>query len=357
MSSVFTPLSLTELLATMKARSHWLWHGYLAPGSVTLLTSVWKAGKTTLLALLLDRLRAGGVLGGSAVAPGKAIIVSEEDATLWERRSQRLNFGDHVGWLCRPFRAKPTPSEWRALIAAVAEQRREHGTDLFVIDPLASFLPGRDENTASSMLEALLPLQSLTALGMAVLLLHHPRKQSSAAGQTARGSGALSGHVDVIVEMQAVDDAPDDRRRRLRGFSRFEETPRDRVIELNPEGTDYTALGDFEDDLFVRGWPVLRAVFAKARNKLTRREISSAWPQDHERPGDVTLWRWLERAVARGLVSRTGQGTRAEPFQYWLPEQEAIWRNDPIWVQEEALRETRALIEKMMGAVRSVPRD
>ena len=344
------PLPLAELLATAQARPPWLWHGYLAPGSVTLLTSLWKAGKTTLLSILLDRLGTGGLLAGSKVSPGKAVIVSEEDANLWEQRSQRLQFGEHVRWLCRPFRAKPTPSEWCSLIDTLADQRRTHGTDLAVLDPLAAFLPGRDENSASTMLEALLPLQNLTALGMSVLLMHHPRRQSSAAGQTARGSGALSGHVDVIVEMQAVSDAPADRRRRLRGFSRFEETPRDRVIELNAEGTDYISHGDFEEEFFVRGWPVLRGVLSEAANKQTRREILVAWPPDHERPGEVTLWRWLERGVGRGVVLRAGSGSRLEPFRYWLPEQEAVWRSDPIRVLLEQQREARERVLRLTGA-------
>ena len=66
----------------------------------------------------------------------------------------------------------------------------------------------------------------------------------------------------------------------------------------------------------------------------------------------MTLWRWLERAVERGLASRAGKGTRTEPFQYWLPEQEAVWRNDPTWVLEEQARETREMIEQMIGAGR-----
>ena len=33
----------------------WLWRGYLAHGFLTLLTSQWKTGKTTLLAVLLAR--------------------------------------------------------------------------------------------------------------------------------------------------------------------------------------------------------------------------------------------------------------------------------------------------------------
>jgi hypothetical protein len=42
----------------------WFWYGYLGPGKVTLLTSQWKSGKTTLLALLLARMQSGGVLAG-----------------------------------------------------------------------------------------------------------------------------------------------------------------------------------------------------------------------------------------------------------------------------------------------------
>jgi hypothetical protein len=46
---------MKELCSVLEGRAHWLWHGYLLPGSVTLLTSVWKAGKTTLLSVLLAR--------------------------------------------------------------------------------------------------------------------------------------------------------------------------------------------------------------------------------------------------------------------------------------------------------------
>src|SRR5205823_12189701 len=74
----------------------WVWHGYLAAGAVTLLTSQWKSGKTTLLAVLLARLHHGGQLAGAAVAAGKAIVVSEEPAALWANRGQALCFGPHL---------------------------------------------------------------------------------------------------------------------------------------------------------------------------------------------------------------------------------------------------------------------
>jgi hypothetical protein len=36
-------------------------------------------------------------------------------------------------------------------------------------------------------------------------------------------------------------------------------------------------------------------------------------------------------------------------FRYWLPEQEAVWRSDPLWLLEEQARQDRALIEQITG--------
>ncbi len=87
----------------------WLWQGFLAPGAVTLMTSQWKAGKTTLASVLLARMQTGGVFAGRPLAVGKAIVVSEEGPELWHLRHGKLAFGDHIGWYCRPFRGKPKP--------------------------------------------------------------------------------------------------------------------------------------------------------------------------------------------------------------------------------------------------------
>jgi RecA-family ATPase len=84
---------------------------------------------------------------------------------------------------------------------------------LVVIDPLAVFLPS-SENTAAGMMEVLLPLQALTALGLSVLLLHHRRKGVVLPGQAARGSGALPGYADVLVEMHWYGRADEEDRRR-----------------------------------------------------------------------------------------------------------------------------------------------
>jgi hypothetical protein len=54
------------------AKIDWLWRGYLAPGQITLLTSLWKSGKTTLLDFLLARQKDGRNLLGLPVRPAKS---------------------------------------------------------------------------------------------------------------------------------------------------------------------------------------------------------------------------------------------------------------------------------------------
>ncbi|MBV9125365.1 MAG: AAA family ATPase, partial [Planctomycetes bacterium] len=173
----FSLLWPSDLSAAVQAEKTWLWHGYLKPGGTTLLTSQWKSGKSTLISVLFSRLKTGGQLAGLPLAPGRAVIVSEESPEDWHRRAQCLDFGDHVGFLCRPFRAKPRPEQWRALLDHLAPVCSQHHITLVVIDTLGSFLPGRDENNAGVMMETLLSLQRLTTMGVSVLVTHHPAKK------------------------------------------------------------------------------------------------------------------------------------------------------------------------------------
>src|SRR5437588_2117700 len=101
----FTSLPMDQLdAAGTNPATDWLWHGYLARGNLTLLTSLWKAGKTTLLAGLLRGLAAGGTFLDCACAPAKALVVSEESPEHWAARLRTIPVGPHARLLARPFR-------------------------------------------------------------------------------------------------------------------------------------------------------------------------------------------------------------------------------------------------------------
>ncbi len=346
-SSVSIPaLWLDDLEQAAGSRLDWLWPGYLAAGNVTLLTSQWKAGKTTLLSVLLDRMKTGGTLAGLPVRPGKAVVVSEESPSMWLERSRRFDFAGNVCWLCRPFAAKPRPSDWVGLLDQLLALHHQFGLSLVAIDPLAAFLPFRSENDAGEMLAALLPLQRLTTEGLSILLLHHPRKRGGTDGQCARGSGALSGFVDVLLEMHWHGEAAsEDRRRRLLAWSRHEQTPRQRLMELTADGRDYIVVeeaeAESEQPMRLGLWQVLE----DARTKLTRAEIVDEWPPEQRKPNAASLWRVLERAVERGELKRDGTGVRHDPFCYWLPSLEERWLTDPV----------ASLLERVAEATRRTP--
>jgi hypothetical protein len=325
----------------------WFWQGYLAAGNITLLTSQWKAGKTTLLSVLLDRMKTCGTLADLAVRPGKAVVVSEESPTMWLERSRRFDFTENVCWLCRPFAGKPRLLDWLALLEQILALHHQFNLSLVAIDPMASLLPYRNENASSEMLDALLPLQRLTAEGLSVLLLHHPGKHLRSAGQCARGSGALSGFVDILIEMHWYAEAEStDRRRRLLAWSRHEETPRRLLIELNADGHDYLVVEEPEDEPDEPLHEALWQVLEQAMTTLTRKQILDEWPEDERKPAPVTLWRVLDCCVDRDEIKREGAGTKSNPFCYWLPSLEEKWQTDPL----------SRLLEQIAEAKRNLPK-
>lgn len=325
------PVPYARLIADGSPPVEWIWDGYLARRNVTLLTSQWKTGKTTLLAVLLSKLASGGKLAELEVRSGRACVVTEEIAAHWHRRGTKFDFGPHLTFFCRPFRRKPDHTQWLSLIDALDRQRAEHGLDLVVIDTLPSFLPPGVENQDDAVVEALAPLEKLTAAGTAVLLLHHPRKGELRAGQAARGSGALSGLADILVEMQMVHGAPfNDRRRRLTAWSRYDETPRRLLIDLAEDGCDYLVREEASlpiDEELELGIEVVQEVLARVGTQLTREKIVKHWPERRV-PGTATVWRWLDRAIERGLVVRYGRGRAGDPFRYALAGMNVSWEPD-----------------------------
>ena len=294
---------------------NWLWNGYLKPGDITLLTSQWKTGKTTLLAGLLRHLGSGTPFLGRDTRPARVWVVSEESRSQWGERTRQLPVGTHVHLLARPFRSRPTPEEWNDLI----DRAIDFGLDLLVVDPLASFLPGRCESDAATLLEALQPLHRLTAAGMAVLLLHHPRKGVVEAGSAARGSGALLGFVDISLELKRTSKlASDSKCRLIQAQSRRAEVPARLAYEWNPTTGDFAVTTDAKRRQFDENWQTVHNILKERTDAISLKEIVEHWPDDVEKPSKVTLYAWLALAFEGKRVRREGQGTKYDPWSYRL---------------------------------------
>ncbi len=304
---------------TISDAGRWLWNGFLMPGDITLLTSQWKTGKTTLLAGLLQRLDTGEPFLNRATRQARAWVLSEESESHWADRLRRMPIGSHAQLISRPFRGRPTPEDWSDLIDRAVDESAAGQLDLVVVDPLASFLPGRCESDAASLLEALQPLHRLTAAGMAVLLLHHPRKKKSEAGSSARGSGALLGFVDTSVELSRSSTmASDGYRRLLVTQSRRLDAPDRLAYEWNPTTGAFAVTADPRERQFEENWQTVLAILEQHTAALTHKEIAEYWPDDAAKPGMSTLYNWLNLAAARNLIGKQGRGTKSDPWRYCL---------------------------------------
>jgi AAA domain len=314
------PILMTQVDASeATSDANWLWHGYIARGNVTLFTSQWKTGKTTLLTGLLQRMAGGGKFLDRSVAAAKVLYVSEEPKPTWAARLRRMPVGDHCRLLSRPFPRRPTTGQFERLVEFGMELQAAGNLDLLVIDPLAKFLPGAGDTDLNSLELMLDPLRCLTDSGVGVTILHHPRRRRSEEGNTARGHGGLLAAVDIIVELSgfgALDS--EERRRKLFALSRFPETPRRLVYEWDPQTAQFQLLGDPHGARFRDNWEHLHAILKKRALASTHKELLMDWPVDLPRPSAATLYDWLNRAYEEKLLRRQGTGRAGDPYRYRL---------------------------------------
>ncbi len=317
MNVEWEPMSMDAVVVepTVEHETNWLWDGYLRPGDITLLTSLWKTGKTTLISGMLRHLGSGTPFLDRPTRPARAWVVSEESQSQWRERLTLMPIGTHVQLIARPFSSRPTAKQWSALLdRAIADK-----PDLFVVDPLASFLTGHCESDAATLLEALQPLRRLTAVGMAVLLLHHPRKKAAEVGSSARGSGALLGFVDVSLELSRASLFLSDANRRLiRAQSRRMGVPARLAYEWNPATGVFAVTADPRQCQFDDNWPTILGILKDRTDAITHHEIAEYWPYDVEKPGKSVLYAWCALAFDRQLVRREGRGTKNAPYRYRL---------------------------------------
>jgi hypothetical protein len=164
------------------------------------------------------------------------------------------------------------------------------------------------------MLRALAPLHLITEAGAAVLLAHHPRKSDGKEGKASRGSGALPGFADIIIEMRRSSGK--DRQRVLTGYSRFDETPPELVIELAEDGGSYQSLGSKPEADRKARWTSITEILPGDPQGKTVEELLELWP-DEKKPSKRTLGQDLNQGAEATLWSMSGAGRRGDPFRFW----------------------------------------
>lgn len=296
---------------------NYTWDGCIAKGHITLLSALMKAGKSTFIGHFLRCLQAGEPFIGRATKKSNTLVVTEESKALWCERRDALCLDDHLSVLCRPLIAKPNFADWMDFVVHVQDHAVERQCDLVVFDTLGAFAPWKSENDAAEVQGTMNVLTRLTEAGLAVLLVHHIGKVDGREGKAARGSTALAGAVDVLLELRRYKaDEPKDRRRVLRGLGRFDGVPEEVVITLKEDGTGYTAEGDRKAIAACELNAAILGVLPVAPPGMKADEVHAGLPESgRPRRGDVMTA--LRAGAGAGLWMTAGQGKPSDPRRFW----------------------------------------
>jgi hypothetical protein len=246
---------------------------------------------------------------GRPVRPGTTILCSEETRALWSARQPPLDFGDQLTFI-RPMNYLPPRKRWRGFIDHLLGMG-EAAFDLLVIDTASHFLPFA-ENNPQRLRRELHELRVVADGPVAVLLLH----QASPPRSRSKLRGPLAAYADILIDMRVPPGDPFTRRRHFDGFGRYPGTIQHVAAELNAEGTDYLLLPDDTAATAINSvqHSLLQLLGASAQ-PLTQQEILERWPSGRL-PAANSLWRSLTRAFESGQLTRSGAGTKSEPFRY-----------------------------------------
>jgi predicted ATP-dependent serine protease len=303
------PLSLA--LANVPREPPWTWDGYLAPGAITLLAGRPKVGKSTLVFGLFEAILTGRTfLERTTRAQGVLLLSEEREGTLAEK-ARRFGLEGNLHLLMRH---QVNGMKWAEVMAAATAYCLAHELGVLAIDTWDKWtgIKGDAENSAGSVIEALDPIVRAAGAGLCVPVVAHQRKSLGDFGEAVRGSNALTGGVDIVVELERPrsDVLAGDGVRILNAVSRFAATPEELVIALTDEG--YEARGDtLEAKADAEREQVQAAI--EALGEATAAQIS-------EETGipKASVHRHAQRLCEgeKAPISRSGSGKRGSPFVF-----------------------------------------
>jgi KaiC/GvpD/RAD55 family RecA-like ATPase len=309
-----TPLLRTTLAAQVLAEEpvepEWIWRDYIAKGVVTVLAGRPKEGKTT---FLLRALR--------AIALGETFLdrATHQSGVLYLSEQPRFTLRQHL---------EPVPihlvshqdedvrgESYEEVIRRAVMTCQAHGLDVLVVDSFARWADGDQENDARAMIREFKPLEEAAAAGLAVVLVHHTRKNPGTFGDDLRGSNALSGAAATVVTIRRTKAGGS--RRVLRAVSWFDSAPETLVIEREEDGS-YRALSEGEGEEETRAEAEERerqellALIIIDAGKTTD-DLAEEFPRSK-----ALVKRRLAELLADEQIRHEGGGVRGDPFRWYV---------------------------------------
>ncbi len=313
-----TFLSADEALALAPERPEWVWDDFLAKGAVTLLAGLPKraGGKSTFAwALVAAILRGEGTFVGRAVIGGGVVYLTEEPLAFLRHKLIGLAGVAGLSLVCRDNAPRPKP-EWADSIRQATTRAVETGAVVLVIDTFAEWAAAaaEAEKDSGAMQAAMGALAEAAAAGLAILLIHHHRKSGAGEdGEAVRGSNAIVGAANVVIDLKRLEEGSPPRQRILNASSHWPGTPESLIVELRGDGHGYDLVTAGERETVQAEATAAKITGALNDGAETRKQIETATGLSRSRVGQV-----LPKMEAKGTVRRIETSGRNNPDLYRL---------------------------------------
>lgn len=211
----------------------WAIKPFVAYGAITELVGEAKAaGKSTFVQWMIRSYLDGTTFLGEPCSKGPVLILTEEGSV-----TLREAFG-LAGLLRSDLYTLQWPDvwskPWSSLMHELINEIKELGPKLIIVDTLPQFCPD-SESDVESALRALRPLRRLTHEGYAIVIIRHERKLGGRVGKAGRGTTAIPGGVDILLQLRRRSPK-EPNTRTLDTLSRFRLTLEQNIIELTEMG-------------------------------------------------------------------------------------------------------------------------
>jgi hypothetical protein len=241
------PLSASAIYADQRSETiNWIWADMLPDGSLVVLGSYMKEGKTTLFyALVGAMMREASFLGRATRRVPVLILAVEEHVRDIKAHLREAGIGPDDPVFVH---AGPLPLTREALgeLALFIDSQQ---IGLVAVDTLGRLMLFKNENDNAEVTAKMAPLLDLCrGRNAALVMLHHTAKLGSEAfsyGRELRGAGAIFAVVDQALILKRVKGGSATARE-LRAVGRYRESPERLLIDFDPEAGAWTLLEDAE---------------------------------------------------------------------------------------------------------------
>lgn len=304
--------SAAEIVTQLAEGVEWCWRPYVAFGAITEVVGRAKAAGKTTFVMHMCRAIVGGLdfLGGATIRT-PIVFLTEQPPVSLRAVLERTGLSERDDVRILQWR-DTRGTTWPEIVAAAVDECRRIGARLLIVDTLPAFagLRGDAENDAGAALAALEPLQVAAADGLAVVVVRHERKGGGDVGESARGSSAFTGAVDIVGRLARQDNPVRPTIRVLSALSRFDETPPELVIELTDEG--YVSLGEEAAVAFAEARQGLLSILPDAPDHgMTVPEIIDAGGGRRSTVQDA-----IRVLMDTFRIERVGSGHRGDPHRF-----------------------------------------